>query len=307
MWITVVATGIGGRRARPAQRASSPPRPGTSGAMLDTAVVPARLNAPRAENREDAAHERGSRRRSPAHRRSRRPHARRGRERRRRVRRGRVRRVGHREPAHRAGCRRVRARPTRGRAPGAARRLLRRDPGTRPPTCPTAARWRRSTSASAATAETTQVFRIGGASCAVPGATAGLEAVHSAYGRLPWAELLQPAIELARDGVELTRPQAHLHAILDLILRHTAEGRRLYSRADGSRLQPGDLLALPDLGETLAGDRRRRRRRDLPRRPGGVDRRDGRGGRRDPHRRRPRGVRGDLARAGARVATSATR
>jgi gamma-glutamyltranspeptidase/glutathione hydrolase len=99
--------------------------------------------------------------------------------------------------------------------------------------------------------ETTQIFRIGGASCAVPGTTAGLEAVHRAYGRLPWREVVAPAIELARDGVELSRPQAHLHAILDLILRHTAEGRRLYSRPDGSRLQPGDVLRLPDLGATL--------------------------------------------------------
>jgi gamma-glutamyltranspeptidase / glutathione hydrolase len=99
--------------------------------------------------------------------------------------------------------------------------------------------------------ETTQVFRIGEASCAVPGAAAGLGAVHEAYGRLPWAELLQPAIELARGGVELTRPQAHLHAILDLILRHAAEGRRLYSRDDGGRLLPGDVLRLPDLAGTL--------------------------------------------------------
>jgi gamma-glutamyltranspeptidase/glutathione hydrolase len=100
--------------------------------------------------------------------------------------------------------------------------------------------------------ETTQVFRIGEASCAVPGAAAGLAAVHEAYGSLPWAELLQPAIELAREGVVLSRPQAHLHAILDLILRHAPEGKRLYSRADGSRLQPGDVLRLPDLGETLS-------------------------------------------------------
>ena len=62
---------------------------------------------------------------------------------------------------------------------------------------------------------------------------------------MPWAELLQPAIALARSGVELNRPQAHLHAILDLILRHTDEGRRLYSKPDGSRLGPGDLLRLP--------------------------------------------------------------
>src|SRR5436190_9817166 len=68
--------------------------------------------------------------------------------------------------------------------------------------------------------ETTQVFRIGAASCAVPGAVAGLETVHGAHGRLPWRELVAPAVELARDGIELTRPQAHMHAILDPILRH---------------------------------------------------------------------------------------
>jgi gamma-glutamyltranspeptidase / glutathione hydrolase len=99
--------------------------------------------------------------------------------------------------------------------------------------------------------ETTQVFRIGEPSCAVPGAAAGLAAVHAGYGRLPWAELLAPAIELAREGVELTRAQAHLHAILDLILRHQPEGRRVYSRPDGSRLVPGDVLRLPELAATL--------------------------------------------------------
>src|SRR5919199_780633 len=45
-----------------------------------------------------------------------------------------------------------------------------------------------------------QVFRIGGASCAVPGAAAGLEAAHRGYGTLPWRVLLEPAIELARNG-----------------------------------------------------------------------------------------------------------
>ena len=100
-------------------------------------------------------------------------------------------------------------------------------------------------------APATQVFRIGAPSCAVPGAAAGLEALHRAYGALPWAELLAPAVELARGGVEVSRPQAHLHAILDLILRHTDEGRRLYSGPDGSRLVAGDELRLPDLGDTL--------------------------------------------------------
>src|SRR5215471_12431676 len=97
--------------------------------------------------------------------------------------------------------------------------------------------------------ESTQVFRIGAASCAVPGAAAGLEAAHRAYGSLPWGVLFEPALELARGGVELTRPQAYLHAILDLILRHTPEGRRIYGRR--SRLVAGDRLVLDDLGGTL--------------------------------------------------------
>jgi gamma-glutamyltranspeptidase/glutathione hydrolase len=99
--------------------------------------------------------------------------------------------------------------------------------------------------------ETTQVFRIGEASCAVPGAAAGLESVHAIYGRLPWKALLQPAIELARAGIEVTREQAHLHAILDLILRHADDGRQIYSRGDGTRMVPGDTLRLDDLGRTL--------------------------------------------------------
>src|SRR5579862_9664420 len=97
---------------------------------------------------------------------------------------------------------------------------------------------------------TTQIFWIGPSSCAVPGVVAGLEDAHRRFGRLPWRELLSPAIELARDGFELTRPQAHMHAILDPILRYDSEGRRVYGR-NGSRLVAGDRMQLPDLADTL--------------------------------------------------------
>ncbi len=98
--------------------------------------------------------------------------------------------------------------------------------------------------------ETSQRFRIGSASCAVPGAVAGLAAAHRGYGRLPWRRLVEPAIELARDGVEVTEAQAYLHAILDAILRRTDEGRRVYG-AGARRLAAGDRLRLPDLAGTL--------------------------------------------------------
>ncbi len=100
------------------------------------------------------------------------------------------------------------------------------------------------------TSSSTQVFHVGAASLAVPGAALGLEEGHRAYGSLPWPELFAPAIELARAGVELTRPQAYLHEILDLILRHSDEGRAIYER-DGRRLSAGDTLVISDLATTL--------------------------------------------------------
>ena len=100
------------------------------------------------------------------------------------------------------------------------------------------------------TSSSTQVFHIGGASVAVPGAPLGLEEAHRAYGSLPWRELFAPAIELARKGVEVTRAQAYLHDILDLILCHADEGRAIYQH-DGKRLAVGDTLVIPDLAATL--------------------------------------------------------
>ena len=97
--------------------------------------------------------------------------------------------------------------------------------------------------------DTTQRFLIGHASCAVPGTVAGLAAAHRSYGTLPWHELLAPAIELARQGVVLTKAQALLHALLDSVLRHTPEGRAVYGGS--GRLLAGERLVLRDLAGTL--------------------------------------------------------
>ncbi len=96
----------------------------------------------------------------------------------------------------------------------------------------------------------TQAFGIGASSVATPGVVAGLETAHRAYGRVPWATLFEPAIDLAREGVVLTRQQAYLHAILDLILRHTDAGKAVYGPA-GERLVAGDRLVMNDLASTM--------------------------------------------------------
>src|SRR5205814_4515187 len=96
----------------------------------------------------------------------------------------------------------------------------------------------------------TQRFHIGAASCGIPGAALGLETAHKAFGRLPWRDLFEPAIEVARSGVELNDGQAYLHRILDLILRHTPEAREVYEQ-DGGALGVGGRLVQNDLADTL--------------------------------------------------------
>ena len=121
------------------------------------------------------------------------------------------------------------------------------------------------------TPESSQFFRIGPASCAVPGATAGLGEAHRRFATLPWRTLLEPAIAHAREGVVLLEPQAYLHALLDPILRHTDEGRAMYS-LNSNHLVAGDRLVLDDLGRTLRAAGREGAERPVHRRacPGAV-------------------------------------
>jgi len=96
---------------------------------------------------------------------------------------------------------------------------------------------------------TTQRFLVDAPSCAVPGMVAGLEDAHRRYATIPWPDLVRPAAELARTGVELSAPQALLHAVLDPVLRQDPDGRRVYGN-DGP-IVAGGRVVMSDLAETL--------------------------------------------------------
>ena len=113
----------------------------------------------------------------------------------------------------------------------------------------------------------TQVFHVGPSSVAVPGLVAGLAEAHEAHGRLPWAALCEPALELARAGVEMSEAQRFLLEILVPILERTPEGHGIYgahARAETGAMVPG-LERLRDRGRgrrrgAAAGPRGRYRR-----------------------------------------------
>jgi gamma-glutamyltranspeptidase/glutathione hydrolase len=84
----------------------------------------------------------------------------------------------------------------------------------------------------------------------VPGTVAGLHMAWKAYGKLPWARLVEPAIGLARDGFMVTDGLARsLEAVLPRMRDYPASVSQ-FSRA-GVPYEMGDLLKQPDLSRTL--------------------------------------------------------
>jgi len=97
---------------------------------------------------------------------------------------------------------------------------------------------------------TRQRFLIGMGASATPGFVAGCYDVHAALATLPMAEILQPAIAAAKNGVVMNGFQARLFKIVEPILLNTSKARKLFA-PDAGLLGPGDLYKNPHLAETF--------------------------------------------------------
>jgi gamma-glutamyltranspeptidase/glutathione hydrolase len=97
-------------------------------------------------------------------------------------------------------------------------------------------------------------YAVGPASCGVPGVAAGLGALHREHGRMPWQRLVEPALRLARNGVDFPPAHAACLAMLAPVMTMN-EGARIYSprgellSAGGRLEQPGLVRALELLGD----------------------------------------------------------
>jgi gamma-glutamyltranspeptidase/glutathione hydrolase len=95
-----------------------------------------------------------------------------------------------------------------------------------------------------------QDFNIGLGSVAVPGNLKGYLHVHRRLGRLPLQTVLEPAIDLARDGAKLNAHQAYLIELLRPMLTLGEAGRALYAPS-GHVLTDGANVVNPDLARFL--------------------------------------------------------
>lgn len=94
------------------------------------------------------------------------------------------------------------------------------------------------------------MHHIGAKSIGVPGTVAGLYLAHKKYGSLPWADLVQPSIDLAKNGFPLTwslfRAATHFDANSPIPFL-----KNYFKKDNGELTQFGELWKQPELANTL--------------------------------------------------------
>ncbi|MEM9314941.1 MAG: gamma-glutamyltransferase, partial [Pseudomonadota bacterium] len=96
-----------------------------------------------------------------------------------------------------------------------------------------------------------ETYRFSHRSSAVPGSVAGLAHLVENYGTMSLAEVLEPAIRLARDGIVVTHDLASDLARSQRLKNNPASLRKFY-KPDGSNYEVGEVFKQPDLAWTLS-------------------------------------------------------
>ena len=84
----------------------------------------------------------------------------------------------------------------------------------------------------------------------IPSSLKGYAALHEEYGKQPWPQVLQPAIELAENGFVMTEKLSESIANHRELLSQFPSSQRVFL-PDGHVPRPGDIFKQPDLARTL--------------------------------------------------------
>lgn len=93
---------------------------------------------------------------------------------------------------------------------------------------------------------------VGGRSVGVPGTPRLLAEMHRRWGKQPWADLFQPAIDKARDGFAVSPRLAELIADDGERLKTDPAARAYFFTADGAPITAGSVLRNPAYAGTLS-------------------------------------------------------
>ena len=147
-----------------------------------------------------------------------------------------------------------------------------------------------------------QISRYSGLAVGVPGTVAGFAYTHEKYGsgKFTLAQLIAPAIALARDGFQVDEKLASSLGRGQKLLARYAASAEIFLKPDGSAPLAGDRLVQRDLANTLQIIAQRGPRDFYRRTDGTADRAFRSGGGRTYELSRPRGLPHAGARAGAR-------
>jgi len=95
-------------------------------------------------------------------------------------------------------------------------------------------------------------MQVGHGSVGTPGGPAALALAAERFGRLPWRELLEPAIALARDGFPLTAPARHyLEYSGERVFGWHPAGRAALYHPDGRLKEAGETIRVEHLAGSL--------------------------------------------------------
>ena len=92
---------------------------------------------------------------------------------------------------------------------------------------------------------------IGALAVGVPGTVAGLWKAHQELGSLPWADLVAPAVKLARDGIPINYSLYTGFARSKTRFDQYPSSAAKFFKADGSLYELGETWRQPDLAHTL--------------------------------------------------------
>ena len=97
-----------------------------------------------------------------------------------------------------------------------------------------------------------KLSREHGLAVGVPGTVMGMELALKQYGTMKMAQVIKPAIKLAKDGIVVTSDLSNSLAGLKSRITQWPSSAEIFYHADGSNYQVNELLKQPELAQSLS-------------------------------------------------------